>query len=309
MKKKKKVFFKAGWKDYLSFSSRERNGAYALILILVFLISVNYYLNFLEESSISSDNVVLPDSVLAWMILQSEKVPKAQNKVQESRFTSDEIVPLVYFKFNPNLCTVEEFQKLGLSFRQATMIVNYRSKGGVFRKKIDFKKMYCIKESEYHELEPWIELPDSESYFKPFKPLTKTLLAIDLCQADSTELEKLPGIGPAFARRIVKLRHRLGGFSHIDQLKEVWGMTDSLYHAIRPHVYLSDSLPGSIALNSVLLQDFGKHPYVGFEVGKIILSYRDQHGPFKSVDDIKKVPLVTEEIFRKLVPYLSLEIK
>ena len=311
MRKKKKSLFRPGWKDYLSFSTRERNGAYALIFILVLQIIFNYYLNFSEIGSRSDEKDVPADSALAWMKFHAPHSHEDVPAESESKNNDRNSKPIRYFKFDPNLCSESDFERLGLSKKQAEMIRNYCSKGGTFKKKADFKKMYCIKESEYLKLAPWITLPDTINYTKLFnnRLVEKKMFVLDLSVADSMELLKLRGIGPVFAKRILKYRERLGGFSSIIQLKEIWGMSDSLYHSISTHLFLSDSIPESIEINSIKLTEFGRHPYVGFELGKVILNYREQHGPFKTAEDIKKVPLVTEEIFRKLAPYLSLEIK
>jgi len=311
LRKEKKSLFRPGWKDYLSFSTRERKGAFALIFILILQIIFSLYLNFSEAGSHSDEGLHLSDSALAWMKFHTSISDENDFAVKENRITERRAKSIQYFKFDPNQCSESDFESLGLSKKQAAIILNYLKKGGAFKKKTDFRKMYCINESQYLKLEPWIALPDSSYYPKSDKGrfAERKMFRLDLAVADSLELIKLRGIGSVFAKRIVKYRERLGGFSSVEQLKEVWGMTDSLYLSISPHLFLSDSIPASIALNSILLSDLGKHPYVGFELGKVILNYREQHGPFKVAEDIKKVPLVTEEIFRKLAPYLSLEIK
>ena len=52
---------------------------------------------------------------------------------------------------------------------------------------------------------------------------------IELNLADSALLETLPGIGPAFAGRIIRYRRILGGFRSPGQLREVYGMTEERY--------------------------------------------------------------------------------
>jgi DNA uptake protein ComE-like DNA-binding protein len=47
------------------------------------------------------------------------------------------------------------------------------------------------------------------------------------------------------------------------------------------------------------------HPYLRYNLANAIVQYRTQHGNFFSVADIKKIMLVTEEIFNKAAPYLT----
>src|SRR5690606_38365709 len=64
----------------------------------------------------------------------------------------------VYFSFDPNTLLADGWQKLGLSERQIRNIINYRQRGGVFRKKGDLEKMYTLTESDYLRLEPYIQI-------------------------------------------------------------------------------------------------------------------------------------------------------
>ncbi len=288
---------------------REKKGLYALSIILICQLLFSFYLNYYDTLQHAGMNVSFPDSVQDWMQsrLMIDK-SKSENFAEVRKPFSEKSLNL--FSFDPNTISVDAFQLLGLSIKQATMIDKYRSRGGHFRTKSDFKKMYCISPQEYQTLEPWISLPDSilkeiKTNFAS-KP-ERQRLNIDLSFADSTELLKLPGIGPAFARRIVNFRTKLGGFYSIDQIKEVWGMTDSLYSLIKPQLTLSDTTPANISINVVSIEEIGKHPYVGFSLARVIVNYREQHGVFSSIEHLKKVPLVTDEIFRKLAPYLVLD--
>lgn len=51
---------------------------------------------------------------------------------------------------------------------------------------------------------------------------------IHLNTATAAELERLPGIGPVLAERIVEYRTAHGPFTHLDQLHEVKGVGDHL---------------------------------------------------------------------------------
>jgi DNA uptake protein ComE-like DNA-binding protein len=48
------------------------------------------------------------------------------------------------------------------------------------------------------------------------------------------------------------------------------------------------------------------HPYIKFSLANPIVSYRNEHGLFSKVEDIKKVMAVTDDIYKKITPYLTL---
>ena len=110
------------------------------------------------------------------------------------------------FRFNPNTVSQDDLERLGFSERQARSIVNYRLKGGKFRRKSDFARSYVVADSVYRRLEPYIDIP-----------------LLDLNLADSAAFDALPGIGGYFASRMLEYRKKLGGcYSYKEQLMDIW---------------------------------------------------------------------------------------
>ncbi|MFN7014568.1 MAG: helix-hairpin-helix domain-containing protein, partial [Bacteroidia bacterium] len=234
--------------------------------------------------------------------------------------STDASINVELFVFNPNSSTDEEFRRLGLTEKQIKNIRNYLEKAGSFRFKEDFGKLYAIGDSLFAILNPYIDLPDKETYYasnkipkekqeqaKFEKPKTqKTLL--ELNGADSLQLIEIKGIGPAFASRIIKYRNRLGGYQHIEQLKEIYGMKEELYELIKTQVKVNPSVIIKININSCTPEEFKNHPYVNnWNIANALINYRKKHGLFKSIEEIKKCDLVNEELYLKLAPYLTLD--
>ena len=48
-------------------------------------------------------------------------------------------------------------------------------------------------------------------------------------------------------------------------------------------------------------------PYMGKPRARLIVAYRQQHGPFRSLEDLKKVPVLKPEDVEKMWPYLRFE--
>jgi competence ComEA-like helix-hairpin-helix protein len=65
-------------------------------------------------------------------------------------------------------------------------------------------------------------------------------LLTDLNSATSVELQRLPGIGPVKADRILELREKLGGFDSIEQLDQVNGIGMKTVERLRPFVTIED---------------------------------------------------------------------
>lgn len=133
---------------------------------------------------------------------------------------------------------------------------------------------------------------------------SKTAFIVDVNKADTLELQRLKGIGPSYARRIVTYRNRLGGFTSCRQLLEVWGMDTSLYNLIREHLIITADSVRRIDLNSVSFKELLKHPYFPYELTRSLILYRQKNKMFRSVEDLHSVEGLNDSIFRKIKPYV-----
>ena len=221
---------------------------------------------------------------------------------------------IAYFNFNPNLATPNEFKSLGFSEKLSSRIINYRTKGGKFRIKSDILKLYGMDSVLYGKIMPYIQLPDQfekpayeKKEFADRKPKERPQ-KFNLNEADTIQLEKIYGIGPALAKRIVRYRDKLGGFASQEQLKEVYGLDTAVVIKILEASYLPDP-PGvkKINLNTADEKMLAVHPYFGRKLASAIVAYRFQHGNFKSVDDLSKIPLIDKNNLEKLFHYVTVD--
>ncbi len=291
-------------KSYFTFSKKELNG----IILLIALILIS--LSFPAIYRYYSVKPIYEMEVLDTEIIKFQEEIKRINVNQiGKRATKAE-----YFIFDPNGLDEKSWRKLGLSDRQIKVIYNYETKGGRFYNKEDVRKMYSISTEQYLKLEPYIRIvkaspPEKENRKvsllnpDPEKKNTKKVL-VEINSADSAMLTEIRGIGPAFASRIIKYRDRLGGFYKIEQLKEVYGIDSVKYQQIEDQISLNSDQIIQININSATFELLKKHPYLSYKQMNAVLQYRRQHGPFKTIDELKKVALLNEEIIRKIEPYI-----
>ncbi|MCW5906298.1 MAG: helix-hairpin-helix domain-containing protein [Chitinophagales bacterium] len=218
---------------------------------------------------------------------------------------------VTYFDFDPNTIGEKEWQLLGFSQKQAKLIETYKAKGGKFYKPEDVRKLYVVSDEKYNELLPYIKIeitaPPKEYRSNYNIPAEKKTYTVDINTADSALFERLRGIGPSLARRIVNYRTRLGGFVSVEQVSEVWGLPDSTYQSLKDRFVCSPTEIAKINVNTADIETMRKHPYINYPLAKIIYNYRSQHGNYESIDDLRKLATVTDSSFAKLAPYLSTE--
>ncbi|HTK17902.1 MAG TPA: helix-hairpin-helix domain-containing protein [Mucilaginibacter sp.] len=130
-------------------------------------------------------------------------------------------------------------------------------------------------------------------------------VVIELNSADSAKLTELKGIGPSFARRIVNYRNRLGGFVSKDQLKEVYGMDDDRYAAMQAQVSVDPAHIQKMHINKVDFDGIKHFPYLTFKQMNAIVQFREQHGDYTSIKDMRNIAILNDEILRKIGPYID----
>jgi competence ComEA-like helix-hairpin-helix protein len=164
-----------------------------------------------------------------------------------------------------------------------------------------FPKSKVITLTDCNKLYPVVVYPDKE-------PKNQNVqVVLNLNTADSIELLKIKGIWPALAGRIVKYRKQLGGFLAVEQLKEVYGITDTLYLQFKPNITITTISIQKININTASINELKMHPYIDYKVANSIFLIRKNHGMYKKVEDIKKSDLINDELFSKIAPYLKTE--
>ena len=142
------------------------------------------------------------------------------------------------------------------------------------------------------------------------KPKNRTnyeKVCIDMNKADTNQWKSLSGIGSKRANTIVKYRKLLGGFVSKNQLSEVYGLSDSLVEKIKLKLMLDSSKLNKININNASKKELASHPYISWNLANAILNYKIQHGYYDSLSKIKQIHLVNDDLYRKIVPYISLD--
>ena len=128
---------------------------------------------------------------------------------------------------------------------------------------------------------------------------------VELNGADSLELMRLKGIGPVFAKKIIRYREMLGGYWRKEQLMEVWGMDRVRYNGIKDNIAVNRDSIHKININNIAFKKLMKHPYIGYEVARGIVDYRMRHGEFKTVEEVRNVIGINDSIYERIEPYVK----
>ncbi|MDX2171668.1 MAG: helix-hairpin-helix domain-containing protein [Bacteroidota bacterium] len=288
--------------NYFGFNKQQRSGLLILCCIsFVLLLARIIYPYFIVPKKIIVKNLPLIEN----------KIDSAfeYSKNKYSKNYNEKINKSQLFVFNPNNVTLPELLKLGFREKTANTFIKFRSKGFKFKQKEDLKKIYGVSDYLYNTLEPYI-LIDSKSKNITLggvegtskKSSAKKIIELNSC--DSLELLDLKGIGPSYAKRILKYRSMLGGFFTIEQLKEVYGFTDELYAEIKPFIKVNPDLVKKININTDDFKTVNKHPYLSYELTKQIFNFKRKTPVTAS--NFKEV-LNDDAVYTKVLGYINFD--
>jgi len=289
--------------EYFTFNKSERNGIFVLLSIIVLqLIYLTVSPYFVQSKKVDFSDFEKQNPTLN---ASAKPLKKTNSKNASDEYFSEESVVVHYFVFNPNTASDDDWKSLGLSNKQIKTINNYKSKGGKFFKKEDFKKIYGISEKQYLKLEPYLEFANKKSppVVESANRTTHSLM-VELNAADSLQLISLKGIGPFYAKAILKYRTQLGGFYSKSQLLELWKFDEEKLDRIVDVIEVDSTAINKININTCTTQQL-KHPYLNWNQVNAIINYRKKHGDFKTINEIKNTSLISEENYRKISHYLT----
>lgn len=310
--------------EYFSFSKKERSGVAILIVLIVLLIMLPFFYplftrwkiydhtKFEKEIALLKTRDADSTTDFANKRYDAKKYQQYNSTAQKNYYAGKPAGELFYF--DPNKATATEWKKLGVRDKTIATIQKYLSKGGKFYKPADISKIWGLHPNEVERLLPYVQIATipSANYAEkktPEQPLYTrakySLTIIDVNIADTTALIALPGIGSKLSQRILNFRDKLGGFYNIEQVGETFGLPDSTFQKIKPQLRVGSNGLRQININNATVDVLKSHPYIRYSLANAIVQYRSQHGNFATVADVKKIMVITEDIFNKAAPYLK----
>lgn len=153
--------------------------------------------------------------------------------------------------------------------------------------------------------------------------------SIDLNKTEASNLEKIPGIGPTFSKRIVRYRDAIGGFDSVAQLQKVYGLPPETYEKIKSVFILSPKSQEAQSSGEIVVEDtiqpqaeegirlqvidlnqadsaaLDQLPGIGAVLSARIVKFRGRLGYFASKEMLELVYGFSEENRAKALPWLE----
>ena len=274
------------WRDFFYFSKGERSG----LIVLLCLITIAGILLILnnkpepagnsksQQTSAANTREKSNDQSEAQSLKEAQD-PKAHSAVHESSGLSPTPVATTKSENKKDLSGSDEHYSAGL------------------------KEKPIEKKESVSERVNRLTSYSHPSYTRTEKFAKGTV--VELNTADTTILKKVPGIGSAFAKRIISYRNLLGGFYSVTQLSEVYGIDEERYNALVAWFSADPSHISVIDVNNISQDSLNKHPYINYRQAKAIMQLRKQKGKLSGWENLQLLNEFTDVDKIRLQHYLS----
>lgn len=282
---------KNSFKEYFSFSGSERKGIITLIIILFFLILIWKILPVIKTDELSNTKEFEKE------ITDFEKNITKKEIIRDNSLSTDTFSH--FFVFNPNNLSDSNWYALGLSIKQVVSIRHFQEKGGKFKTKEDFKKMYCLKSGQYDLLEPYIEIPSQyrkdSTHYKKANEFHK----LNVFDPNCTSLEewKAFGLTEKQINVIGNYISKGGKFKTKEDLKKIYCIQPHLYDQLEPYISIAPESSKLLKFDPDIRIDINKADSTEFRkikgispyLARNIIKYRNALGGFIQKKQILEV--------------------
>ncbi len=286
----------------MDLSKRNRRALFGLVFILLFIAVLPRVVNALYTSEVPRVSFTKLKEAHKELVAIKKEKKKSKKRNSTSKFKK------LTQKLDPNEFLLDDWMRMGLSKKQADIVLNFSVRG--LKSNDDLKKIFVFPEKLFDLIKDSLVYPVQKDYqlskdrFEE-KPILK--LVVEINSATQVDLEKIPGIGPYFANKIIEYRIKLGGFVSKNQLLEIWKFDAEKLSSIDKYIILDDSFITKINVNSISFDDLKDHPYFSYKVANSIVKMREVSGSYENVNEIGKSMLINEELLDKLTPYISIK--
>lgn len=287
---------------FYRFTKEQRRGIFALFLLMI-LIQAGYLLfssfDYRTEEERSAEEK-------EWLSLQV-RIDELKAQKEAAEYT--------LYPFNPNFISDYKGAVLGMSVAEIDRLHRYRATGKFVNTAAEFKKVTGVHDTLLAKLSPYFKFPDwvvqkekdkqnepsrKQLFEKDFKAVEESVAVLDINEALEEDLVKVYGIGPAFAKKILRRRAALGAFVSMEQMNDFAEFSPQAQQGLRKNFKVAGQ-PKVILLdiNAASLNQLSYFPYFNKDIARAIVTRRSMKGKITSIEELLEIngfPVDKQEI-------------
>lgn len=207
------------------------------------------------------------------------------------------------YPFNPNFITDYRGFVLGMSTAEIDRLLSFRKEDKYVNSAKEFQQITQVSDewlktySTYFKFPDWVNNPKvKREYVDYSKPKVEVpIVAICINSATLEDLQKVRGIGPYYADKIMKEREKYGGFVSIQQLKFVYGLSEEVVNELYRHFKVMNApTVTTLNINEASINQLKELPYMNYYIAREVVKHRSMNGDFVNKEgllQIEKFPI------------------
>ncbi|MDM1493983.1 helix-hairpin-helix domain-containing protein [Myroides odoratimimus] len=207
------------------------------------------------------------------------------------------------YPFNPNFITDYRGFVLGMSTEEIDRLLSFRKENKYVNSAKEFQQVTQVSDewlktySTYFKFPDWVNNPKvKREYVEYSKPKVDVpIVAICINSATLEDLQKVRGIGPYYADKIMKEREKYGGFVSIQQLKFVYGLSEEVVNELYRHFKVMNApTVTTLNINEASINQLKELPYMNYYIAREVVKHRSMNGDFVNKEgllQIEKFPI------------------
>ena len=285
---------------FYRYTKSQRKGLLALCLLIIFVQAGYWAATSLDYNKVQKQSAEEKE----WLALQT-KIDALKAARPEKKHT--------IYPFNPNFITDYKGYTLGMTIGQIDKLHAFRESGKWINSVADFKTVTGVPDSLLTKIAPYFKFPDwvikknleakqgytnsdeskyqnkySDKYPAKKEGIAKPELDINI--AIEEDLINVYGIGPAFAKKILRRRADLGAFVSMDQMEDFDDFSPEAQAGLKKGFKVSGSpVVNKINVNTASLQQLSRFPYFNRDIAKAIITERSMKGKIDNFAELSKI--------------------
>lgn len=276
------------------FTKGQQKGIVALFIMIAIFQAVYFILMSVDVKTDKEQSA----EEKQWLALQAEI-----DELKAKKATAKETI----YPFNPNFISDYKGYTLGMSIEEIDRLHTFRKSGKFINSTEDFKRVTKVSDSLLAKLSPYFKFPDwvnkKQSAVADGKPVAqgtvqydkfsnpaakqKKVAVIDINEALEEDLDKVYGIGPAFAKKILRRRAQLGGYVSMEQMKDFPEFSaEAVQDLSKRFAVIGQPEVNKININSSSLNQLYYFPYFNKSIAKAIITKRSMKGKINRVEEL-----------------------
>ena len=281
MKKPLQFFFR--------FTKDQRKGVVALF-VLIFIFQGGYFvftsLNFRSKKQTTKEEK-------EWLALQAD--------IDALKFSKEEKDNKLY-PFNPNYISNYKGYMLGMTTDEIDRLHAFRKNGKFVNTAWEFKAVTKVSDSTFKRIAPYFKFPQFDDKNSKSESLhnnreagfavkdTELKTRIDINNAVEEDLVKVYGIGPYYAKAILRKRSQLGGYVSMEQMADFEDLSTETIAGLKKRFEIK-VIPkvSKININEASLSQLSYFPYFNRNIAKSILTMRSMEGKISGIEELLEI--------------------